>query len=144
MFAFHADIEARTKALQSVSFTLGSAAPDYSTTTGSDLKNPGVRMEPRRQVDLQRTNLVLGSDSVDYVSNRMSEEGLQSRKLGRRYDPKSGASCESSKGMQAAPARADVNLAAVSWTMGSAKWEPEASAASDFKWPEGGGPGERE
>ena len=126
----------RKKELQGVSFTLGSSAPEYSTTTGSDMTNPGVKMEPRRQVDLQRTNLVLGDDSVDYVSNRMSEEGLQSRKLGLRYQPKSGASCLSVKGMAVAPSRSKAELASTSWTMGSASWEPEASAAADYSWPD--------
>ena len=119
-----------------MSFTFGSDRPMYETTTASDMKSRDVEREPRRKVHNQRSSVVLGDDSVDYVSHQMGMDGLSEKKLGPRYDPRSGASCKSSKGDMVAPARAGKDLASTSWTMGSAKWEPEPSTTAEFKWPE--------
>jgi hypothetical protein len=111
----------------------GNSTPEYTTTTGSSMVNYNVSA-PQRQTKPAQAAIVFGDDSVDFVSNRMAEEGLMSRKLGQRYDPKATVGGDKT----GAPVRASVDkpaLAGVSWKLGTDEWKPQTSAAADFAWP---------
>jgi hypothetical protein len=133
----YADVVHRVKSAPSglvgSAISFGSAAPEYATTTGTAMQRPDAVYEGRRQVNVQKTNFLLGDDAVDFVSTKMAEEGLQSRPAQTRYRPQvreGGAVFTGAKAPKAVATQGS------SWTLGSAAWKPETSNASSFQWPE--------
>lgn len=77
------------KGTSAASFVLGNDVTDYSTTTASASALVGTfKAEPRGKSSAGPA-IVLGDDAAEYVSSRMAEEGLESRRLGQRYKPRS-------------------------------------------------------
>ena len=119
------------------SFTFGYEAPQYATTTSSSMVDYGSKGAERAPRPVQPA-FVFGDDSVDYVSNRMAEEGIMARKIGQRYVPNAGNAAAVLARSDSGGARKDTTaLAGVSWKLGSDAWEPTSSASADYKWPEG-------
>ncbi len=71
------------------SFTFGSAAPEYGTTAAAAsalaASATGPRAAPAAKIG---SVIVLGDDAVSYVSNRMSEDGSQTKTLKQRFIPR--------------------------------------------------------
>lgn len=72
------------------SFTFGSSAPEYSTTSSEATSAvASSKTIPRTAAAAKSSSvIVMGDDAVDYVTNRMSEEGSQTKTLKQRYVPK--------------------------------------------------------
>ena len=117
------------------SISFGNAAPDYTTTASQATQRHDAVFEGKRQVNVQKTNFLLGDDASEFVSARMAEEGLQARpKLGR-YKPMLTDDATSKATAALLGPKASKGAVGSSWTMGSAEWEPQTSSSSSYPWP---------
>lgn len=129
----------RARGRAGASFVLGSSPAEYTTTTSSsmikyDALKAGRTVE--RMPKPTQPAIAFGDDTVEYVTNRMSEEGSSVRKAAQRYIPASGLSSLSALPKASPKATVDrAKLAGVSWKLGSDVWKPESAATASFQWP---------